>query len=81
MKRMKDFSKKALLSALAFTVSSAAQASPIDNAAKNPLFSLNELGTQQTLIAHGGEGKCGEGKAKTTESKCGEGKCGEGKKK
>ena len=86
---MKKMGKKAMLSALAITVGAAAQVSAVENAFKDPLFSLKELGTKSVLLAHAegkcGEGKCGEGKcggkkattkAKSAESKCGEGNCG-----
>ena len=78
---MKKINKKALVAALAFSVGAAAQASTIDNALSNPLFSLTELNGNAILIAHDAEAKCGEGKcgadkkakvkAKSVESKCG----------
>lgn len=89
MKNIKKLGKNAIMSALALSVGAAASTSAVDNAIKDPLFSLKEVNTQTILIAHGGEGSCGEGKcgsnkattkAKSSESKCGEGKCG-GKKK
>lgn len=70
MKKGRKVSKKALMTALAFTIGSGVSASALDKAGSDPLLSLNELGSSTTLIAH--EGKCGEGK-------CGEGKCGEAK--
>ena len=66
---MKKFNKKAIFSALAITVGTAASVHAVEGALKDPLFSLKEIGSQQVLIAHDGEAKCGEGK-------CGEGKCG-----
>ena len=82
----KNINKKIMLTALALTIGSAAQASVVNNAVRDPLFSLKEVGSQSLLIAHAegkcGEGKCGEGKkeattkAKSVEGKCGEGKCG-----
>ena len=85
----KGFNKKAIISALAITVGAATSASAVDNAIKDPLFSLKEINNQSIFIAHDGEAKCGEGKcggkkeeatattkAKSAEAKCGEGKCG-----
>ena len=76
MKKMKSISKKAIISALAISIGTAASATAVDRALKDPLFSLKEVGTQSVLLAHG-EGKCGEGKC--GEGKCGEGKCGDSK--
>ena len=82
MKKMRNISKKAIMSALAISIGTAASATAVDSALKDPLFSLKEVGTQSVLLAQG-EGKCGEGKcggskdkAKSVEGKCGEGKCG-----
>lgn len=83
MKKSKNFSKKAIVAALAVSVGAAAQASTIDNVLNDPLFSLKELNNNAILVAHE-EGKCGEGKCgadkKAGEAKCGEGKCGADKK-
>ena len=92
MKKMRNASKKAIMSALAISIGTAASATTVDSALKDPLFSLKKVGTQSVLLAQGegkcgegkcGEGKCGEGKcggskdkAKSVEGKCGEGKCG-----
>lgn len=72
-KTTKKLTKKALVTALAFSVGAAAYAAGARDISNDSLLSLKEIGTSSTLIAHGGEGKCGEGK-------CGEGKCGEGAK-
>ncbi|MBI3590998.1 MAG: hypothetical protein HY094_06435 [Candidatus Melainabacteria bacterium] len=89
---MKKLNKKAIISALAISLGAVASAQAVENALKDPLFSLKEIGSQSVLLAQeskGGEAKCGEGKcgadkkgteattkAKSQESKCGEGKCG-----
>ncbi len=78
MRKMKNIGKKALMSALAFSVGAAASANAVDNTLKDPLFGLKEVSSHSILIAHdgkGGEGKCGEAKA-TDKAKSAEGKCG-----
>lgn len=73
-KKDKKINKKALMTAIAFSIGtiSSAYATIPQNIDKDTLFKINEVSSQSTLIAHEGEGNCGEGK-------CGEGKCGEGK--
>lgn len=81
MKQTKNLTKKVMVTALALTIGSAAQASVVNSALKSPLFSLKEIGSQSILIAHGKDGNCGEGKCggdgkeaavkeKSAEAKC-----------
>ena len=59
MKKMKNLSKKAVMSALALSVGAAASSYAVDNA--SPLFSLKEIGSQSNFIAQAGgtQGNCG----------------------
>jgi uncharacterized low-complexity protein len=86
----KQNSLKPIAAALGTTFAVSLALSPVANAEQNP-FSLTELaGGYMVADAHGGEGKCGEGKGegegkcgegkKEGEGKCGEGKCGEKRK-
>ena len=69
MKKSSSLRRKAIMSALALSVGAASGASAVENALKDPLFSLKEINATTIFLAHDGEAKCGEGK-------CGEGKCG-----
>ena len=84
MKKTNSISKKAIITVLALTLGSSAQASVVNTPLKDPLFSLKEINSQSILIAHGKDGNCGEGKCggddkakeTTTKEKSNEGKCG-----
>lgn len=60
MKKSKKASKKALMTALALTVTTGLGAKAVDDSLKNPLLSLKELGSG-ILVAEGADGACGEG--------------------
>ena len=62
-KGKRNLSKTAILSALAISVGTAAQASEVNAALKDPLFSLKEVNTQSILIAQEPTAKTGEVKA------------------
>ncbi|GEM_PF-3353243 len=83
MKKASSLRKRAIMSALVFSVGAASGASAIEGALKDPLFSLNEINAGTVLLAHDGEAKCGEGKCggsktttTTTKTKSTEAKCG-----
>ena len=81
MKKSSSLRKKVIMSALALSVGAASGASAVENALKDPLFSLKEINATTIFLAYDGEAKCGEGKCggtktTTTKAKTTEGKCG-----
>lgn len=80
MKKKKNITKKALMSALALSIGTAAGGAAPVNASQDNLFSLKEVNSKGVIASK--EGKCaggvcgGKDATNAKESNCGEGKCG-----